>query len=292
MSETSIKTILVTGATGQQGGATARHLLAGGHTVRAMTRKLESPAAKALEEQGAELVQASFDDAAGIERAARGAYAVFAMSTPYEAGAEEEIRQGVALLDSAKQAGVKHIVFTSVGSADRNTGIPHFDSKYEVEKHLAGLGIPYTILGPVWFMENALSPWYAPELKQGRLPMPMPADRPNQQIAIDNIGAVGAAVIDGGDRFHGKRIDLAGDDLTGTRMAEVISEMAGKEISYIELPLDEFRKQNEDWGKMFEWFTRVGYSVDIEGLKRDFPEVGWLPFEDWAKKQDWAAIRD
>jgi uncharacterized protein YbjT (DUF2867 family) len=284
------KTILVTGATGSQGGAAAHELLKMGHTVRAATRHPDSEKATTLKDAGATIVTADFDDPASLEAAARGTDAVFAMGTPYEAGTETETRQSLAVIDAAKKAGTRHIVYTSVSDADRDTGIPHFDSKYVVEQHLAGLDVPYTILAPVWFMENALGPFYRPELAKGRLPLPMPADHPLQQVAVENVGQVAAAVIHAGEPYYGKRINLAGDELSGSAMAKTIADAAGKPITYVALDLDAFRKANDDWGRMFDWFVRVGYSADIQGLRRDLPKIGWLTFADWCKKQDWSAI--
>src|SRR5882757_9881217 len=126
--------VLVTGATGSQGGAVAKLLLDHGHQVRAVTRQPDSPAAKALAARGVELVVGDLTDRPAMEAAARGVDAVFAMGTPYENGTAVEIQQGVTLADAAKAAGA-FLVYSSVSNADQKTGVPHFDSKYEVEKH-------------------------------------------------------------------------------------------------------------------------------------------------------------
>src|SRR4051812_29113567 len=122
------RSVLVTGATGQQGGALARHLRSQGYRVVAFTRRADSPAARALEALGAELAIGDFDDPASLEAAARRADTLFAMATPFEDGPEAEIRQGMNLVDAARRAGVRHFVYSSVAGADRLTGIPHFDS--------------------------------------------------------------------------------------------------------------------------------------------------------------------
>ncbi len=145
-------TVVVTGSTGKQGGAVARGLLERGHRVRAVTRDPNSSQAKLLANAGATLVAASLEDTAAIMKALEGATSLFAMTTPF-GGTDAETRQGVAAAAAAKAAGV-HLVFTSVGSANRETGIPHFDSKYEVEQHIAKVGVRATILAPVSFMEN------------------------------------------------------------------------------------------------------------------------------------------
>ena len=145
-------TVVVTGSTGKQGGAVARGLLERGHKVRAVTRDPNSSQAKSLANAGAALVVASLEDTLSIRKALDGATSVFAMTTPF-GGTAAEIRQGIGAADAAKAAGV-HLVFTSVGSANRQTGIPHFDNKYEVERHIAKVGVRATILAPVAFMEN------------------------------------------------------------------------------------------------------------------------------------------
>ncbi len=284
-------TVLVTGATGQQGGALARLLLKRGFRVRALTRKPASDAAEELKRLGAQTVTANFDDYSSLEAAARGIDAVFAMGTPFEAGTETERRQGKTLADAAQAAGVQHFVYTSVASADRNTGIPHFDSKLEIEKHVQAIGVPYTIIGPVFFMENLLSPWWLPGLKAGKLAMALPASRKLQQIALADIAAFSALVLERPESFLGKRVEIASDELTGQKAAEILSRVSGRKINYMELPLAEVREWSPDFAKMFEWFDRVGYSADIGGLRREHPEVGWHTFADWSKRQDWSVLR-
>jgi uncharacterized protein YbjT (DUF2867 family) len=145
---------LVIGATGRQGGAVARRLLERGHRVRVFARSADSSAGRELERLGAKVWIGSFDDPDSLWRAARGVDAVFAMSTPLEAGFEAEVRQGSNVLEAAKAAGVGHLVYSSVAGADRGTGIPHFETKAELERQLAGLDLPHTILAPVDFMER------------------------------------------------------------------------------------------------------------------------------------------
>jgi uncharacterized protein YbjT (DUF2867 family) len=285
-------TVLVTGATGQQGGAVARLLLKRGHRVRGFTRKADSPAARQLERLGAELAIGSFDDSASIERAAEGVDAVYAMATPYEAGVEVETRQGITVVDAVKAAGVEYLLYSSVASADQNTGIPHFDSKYKIEQHIQSLDIPYTIIGPVFFFENLFSPWVSLDLQEGTLAQPLPAGRTLQQVALEDIAGFAALVLENREQFLGKRIDIASDELTFPGVAEILSTILGSKIEYTEFPLENLRAQNEDGAIMYEWFDRVGYSVDIEALRRDYPEVGWHTYEEWAKAQDWSRLEE
>ncbi len=279
------------GATGKQGGAATRELITRGHHVRALTRNPDTPAAQALRGLGAELATGSFDDRGSLERAIRGADAVFAMGTPYEAGIEAEIRQGMAIVDAATAIGTGHFVFSSVANADRQTGIPHFDSKFKVEEHLRHSGLPFTVVAPVFFMENLLAPWNVDAVRNGIFAQALPAGRKLQQVAVDDIGAFASRVIGDRDRFLGQRIDLASDELTGQEMLDIVSRASGKMIRYQELPLDAVRANNADVATMYEWFDRVGYSADIGGLREMLPDLGWHRFEDWAREQDWSAIR-
>src|SRR5512133_1785489 len=160
-------TVAVTGATGNQGGALARALLDRGHMVRALTRKPQSNAAAKLEALGAIVCAADFDDGETVTEAARGADAFFLVATPFEEGVEAEVHQGRTAARAAKDAGVKHLVYSSVAGADKNTGIPHFDSKAEVEAFIRKLGIPFTIVAPVFFMENLLGPMFISGLRAG-----------------------------------------------------------------------------------------------------------------------------
>jgi uncharacterized protein YbjT (DUF2867 family) len=283
--------VLVSGATGQQGGGLARVLLQKGHGVRAFVRRPDSPEAKELERLGAELAVGDFEEPFTVEDAARGTDAVFVVATPFEAGTEAETRHGISAAEAAKAAGVEHLVYSSVADADKDTGIPHFDSKREVEKHIEGLGIPYTIVAPVYFMDNLLAPWTLPQLKEGMFPMALPASRPLQQIALSDIVAFTALVLENREQFVDRRVDIASDELAGEEVAEVLTRVTGHEIGYVELPIEQVRQaMGEDGARMLEWFDRVGYSADIEALRRGHPEVGWHAFEAWAKEQDWSVL--
>lgn len=216
---------------------------------------------------------------------------MFAMTTPFEAGADVETRQGICVADAAKAAGVPHLVLTSVANADRNTGIPHFESKYKVEQHIKALGVPYTIIAPVFFMENLSSLWWLPGLQEGKLAMALPGTRKLQHVALDDIAAFALLVLERREQFFGKRVDIASDEVTGNEVADTLSRVSGRKIAYLELPLAQLRATNEDFAKMFDWFNRVGYSADIPGLRRAYPEVGWHTFDRWAKAQDWGALK-
>ncbi|MGR9225713.1 NmrA/HSCARG family protein [Rhizobium leguminosarum] len=284
------RSVLVTGATGQQGGAVVRALIARGHRVKAISRRPESDGAKRLAAAGVEVVAGNLDDGASVVKAAEGVDTIFLMGNSYEAGADAETRQGIAAADAAKAAGIGHLIYSSVADADKKTGIPHFDSKYLVEKHIAGLGIPYTISAPVAFMENTVAPWAIDGLRQGVYAAALPPARVLQQVTIDDIGAFVATLAERREQVFGKRFDIAGDELSGAQQAKILSEVLGRPITYRELPIAAIRQQSEDTALMFEWFDRTGYDADIAALRRDFPDVGWHSYADWARGFDWSVL--
>ena len=284
------RSVLVTGATGQQGGAVARALLSRGHRVKALTRKPDSETAQRLMSAGADIVTGDLGDAVSVLKAARGVDTVFLMGNANEAGPKEETHQGIIAAEAAKDAGVGHLIYSSVADANTKTGIPHFDSKYLVEKHIAGLGIPYTISAPASFMENIVAPWSIGALRQGTFAFAMPRKRSIQLIALADIGAFVAALIERRDQVFGKRFDLAADELSGEEQAKILSDAIGRPVNYQEIPIATVRQQSEDVALMFEWFDRVGADADIAALHRDFPEVRWHSFADWARAFDWSVL--
>lgn len=281
--------VLVTGATGKQGGHLVRELLARGHAIRALTRKPDSPAAAALAKRGVTIVPGNFDDQNSLERAARGVDTVFAMSTPFENGAQTETREGINIVRAASTVGVTHLVYSSVAGADRATGIPHFDSKFEVETEIRRSGVPFTIVAPVFFMENFVADWMLAGIAKGTIAMALPATRRLQQIALSDIAQFTALAIERRGSFLGTRIDIASDELTNATAAAAISAASGRHIAYTALPIDAVRQQNEDLARMFEWFDRVGYDADVVGLREVYPEVTWHRFSVWAGEQNWPA---
>ena len=284
------KRVLVTGATGQQGGALARLLLRRGHHVRAMTRKPEGPVATDLKKAGAEVVAGDLGNRSSVENAAKGVDVAFIVATPYEQGPAAEVRWGKTGVEAAHAARVPYIVYSSVSDADRNTGIPHFDSKAEIEDHLKGLGTEYSIVAPVFFMENLFAPWVSAGFAQGVLAMGVLPDRKLQVISLPEIAEFTTLAVEQPRSFRGKRINIASDEPTPTEIARRLSEITGRKLAYHALPLDEVRKQSEDFAKMYDWFNRVGYSVDIARLKHDYPQVHWRSFREWSGRQDWSRI--
>jgi uncharacterized protein YbjT (DUF2867 family) len=280
---TQTNRILVTGATGQQGGAVARALINRGQKIRVMTRHTEKAAGFA--KAGAEVVKGDLTNQADVKAALRGIYGVFAMSTPFEAGMDAEVRQGVLLADAAKQARVAHYVYTSVGSAHRHTGIPHFESKWEVEQHIGKIGLPATILRPGFFMENFTT--YSKPSPEGVLTMPMRPDRRLAMVAVKDIGQFGAAAFIRPKDFLGQAIDLAGDELTIPEVAALLTKATGRSIRFQEFPLDQVEAaMGHDLATMFRWFNDVGYAIDVPGLTQKFG-IPLTSFTEWVKTVDW-----
>lgn len=260
--------ILITGATGQQGGAVAAALAGSDFQLQGMTRKPQSPAAQALKATGVAIVQGDLNDAASLRKALTGAWGVFAVQNTWEAGVEGEEEQGKRIATLAKEAGVQHFVYTSVASAHRATGIPHFENKWRVEATVRALGFPsHVILRPVFFMENIVSPWF---LNGDTIYSALPPDMVLQMIAVKDIGVYGARAFTDAARLNRREIDLAGDALTMTQTAAQLATGLGRAIGYVQIPIAEVRKNSEDFALMLEWFERVGYNADIPGLEREF----------------------
>ena len=271
--------ILVTGATGQQGGSLARLLLQKKHKVYALTRNAQSSAAQDLRNRGANIVKGDLDDTDSTKRAVKDVESVFLMGTPFEDGTEGETRRGKLMADIAKENNIERLVYSSVANADKNTGIPHFESKYKVEQHIKNLGIPHTIIGPTFFMENLLGPG----LEQGQLALPLSSSSVLQQSALQNIAEFSALVLERRKPFLGKRIDIASDEVTGEQAAKILSNVLGYKIRYVPVPLEQVYQANEDMARMYDWYGKVGTGIDISALHQEYPEVGWLTFRDWAK---------
>jgi uncharacterized protein YbjT (DUF2867 family) len=271
--------ILVTGATGQQGGSLARLLLQKKHKVYALTRNAQSSSAQDLRNRGANIMKGDLDDSDSLEHAVKDVESVFLMGTPFEDGTEGEIRRGKLMADIAEENGIDHLVYSSVANADKNTGIPHFESKYKVEQHIKNLGIPHTIIGPTFFMENLLGPG----LEQGQLALPLSPSTTLQQSALEDIAEFSALVLERRKPFLGKRTDIASDEVTGEQATNILSNMLGYTVRYVPVPLEQIYQGNEDMARMYKWYEKVGTGIDISALHQEYPEVKWLTFRDWAK---------
>jgi uncharacterized protein YbjT (DUF2867 family) len=280
-------TILVTGATGRQGGSVARELLAAGHAIKIMTRKPASEAARHLAEQGAEVLQGDFDDAASLARCLKGVWGAFAVQNTWEAGVKREEEQGKRFAEVAREQGVQHFVYSSVGSAHRKTGIPHFDNKWRVEEKVRSLKFPsYTVIRAVFFMENFLSPWFKPPIDQGTLAVALKPGTALQMIAVADVGKYGRLTFEKHEELNGQAIDIAGDSPTMPEAAKIISQASGRTVEFAPPPIEAVRKSSEEFAVMLEWFDRVGYDADIAGNAARY-RIPPTSFRDWARSVRW-----
>jgi uncharacterized protein YbjT (DUF2867 family) len=279
-------TVLVTGATGQQGGAVTRELLRRGWSVRALVRDPGSPAAQEVAGHGAALVAGDLNDRASLVRAMSGADGVFSVQTFMSpAGIGGEIRHGKAVADAAATAGVSHLVYSSVGGAERHSGVPHFASKWTIEQHLRSTGVPATVLRPAFFMDNFAA--HGPKTVDGVLTVSL-ALRPDtrvQLIAVEDIAVFAADAFDQPERDAGQAIELAGDELTGPELAAAFGAHAGVPARFVPMELDDLAGNayipfSHEIALMFEWFQTAGYRADIPALRRQHPGLrtfaGWL----------------
>ncbi|MFJ9821233.1 NmrA/HSCARG family protein [Streptomyces sp. NPDC101151] len=275
------ETILVLGGTGRQGGAVARELLRRGRTVHALVRDPRSGAARALADTGAVLVRGDMEDESSLRAAMRGIHGVFSVQTfrtPGGVAAEE--RQGMAVADAAARAGVTHFVYSSVGGAERSTGVPHFESKWNIEQHVHKLGLPATVLRPTMFYDIFHD--IGPRRVNGRLVLGLwlRPDVPVQVIAPSDIGAFAADAFDAPDAWLGRQVEITSDELTGPQMAEAFERVSGIPTRYEQQPIEPLRAVRADLARMFDWFEHEGYLADLAELRRIRPNLvtldAWL----------------
>jgi uncharacterized protein YbjT (DUF2867 family) len=278
MAKKSQRTILITGATGTQGGAVLDHLRKNNaFSLRVMTRDPQSETARALVGHGLSVLQGDFDDPASLAKCLDEADGVFSVQD-WKNGSEKEIEHGVALAEAANRAGVSQLVYSSVGSANRNTGIPHFDSKFQIEERIRAIGVPHTIFRPVFFMPNLLG--QRDQIESGVFAFPLSPETRLQMIAPDDIGRFVAAAFEKPGKWLGKTLDIAGDELSMNEIAQAFSTLVGKPVNYQQIPWDKFEQQaGAEAATMFRWFEKVGYNVNLEELRHEMPNL--TSFERW-----------
>lgn len=278
-------TILVLGATGNQGGSVAKELLRRGWPVRALTRDPNSVKAKALFVHGVDVVAGDLDDDRSLDAALAGVYGVYSVQTFMgPGGVDGEQRQGFAVADAAARAKVAHFVYGSAGGAERHSGVPHFESKGRVEHHISELGLPATVLRPAYFMTNFA--FMGPAAVADRAQVLTLALRPERVLQMfdpADIGVFAADAFDNPDEFVGRQIELAGDQLTGPQMAEVFERVSGRPTRFQQQDLDELNRTNSELGVTFGWFEADGFHADIPALRSRHP--GLTTLEAWAWRE-------
>jgi uncharacterized protein YbjT (DUF2867 family) len=268
------ESVLVLGATGTHGGAVARELLAAGHDVRALVRDPDSDRARRLRDAGAVLVAGDLDDRVSLTRAFGDVEAVYAVTTPFQGGADEEEHQGENIIAAAQRAELSWLLLASVAAADR-APVPHFASKARIERRLQTTALPWTVIAPSYFYENIDG--VATAIGNGTLPLALPADRPLHQVALANLGALVAAVVARREEHLFQRVEVAGDDPTPEEMARALG------VAFVRVPIGEVEARSHDLAAMYSFLSQNGYGIDVHALRARYPEVDWLPFADWAR---------
>ncbi|MFF7454451.1 NmrA family NAD(P)-binding protein [Kitasatospora sp. NPDC008115] len=287
-------TVAVTGATGRQGGATVRRLLAAGRPVRALVRDSAAPAAVALAQAGAELAVADFDEPSGLERALAGTGALFAVPpVAYgPAGGDEELEfaRGRALADAAAAVGIRQVVFTGVASTSGAAFAA--PGKRRIERYLHERIPLVTVLRPVRFMTNYLGTAVAglDGVRDGVHRHLFTPDAPLQIIALEDIAEFAALAFEQPDRFAGRTLELAGDDLTPVEAAAAISAATGIAVRYEQVTHDEAAALNPDFADIRrQWDAGHRWHADIEALRVIHP--GLRTLADWLAESGAAALR-
>lgn len=282
----SNRVTLVTGATGQQGGAVARALLAEGLTVRALTRDLAR--AEPLMNAGARVVVGDMTDPQAMKRAFQNVTSAFLMGTPYAAGPEGEWQQLQTCIDAAQAAGVQHIVYSSVQRAGDLAQVPHYAQKLRAEEYLRGSGIPFTILRPVFFMDNFGADALAGNLLAGRLHAPMPPHVATQLVAVNDIGRAAASALAAPAAWAGKTLDLAGDALPWEEIAEAIGISIGRQVDFYPLPPEWVAESmGADYAAYYEWLWQEGFTANVADMAQ---VLGFQPmdFATYLSKARWS----
>ncbi|MBL4582974.1 MAG: NmrA/HSCARG family protein [Gammaproteobacteria bacterium] len=271
---TQIKKILVTGATGKQGGAVARHLLQNGFDVRVLVRTLDKPEVLALQKLGAEPAQGDFDDIASLEKAMDGMDGVFSVQNfmAKNVGYDGEIRQGLNVANAAKKSNVSHFIQASIADADKAPGVRHFESKWKIEKHIDSIGLARTFLGAVFFMENFTDPQY------GAMTFPLLSGvlKPQTKfhmLCVDDIGAIAAVVFANPDRFKGEKINMAGDLMTIVEMKSAFRSEVGKKPKWFKLPSWLVGIMDREIHRQLIWNNDPGWTFPISATQNIYSDA-------------------
>lgn len=274
--------VLVFGATGTQGGAVARELLARAVPVQVLVRDPQSERAQALENSGAQLVVGDLHDERSLAQAMSSAAVAYAITTPFEEGADAEVHQGEAIIRAAAEARLPWLIFASVAAAGR-AEVPHFQSKARIEERLHDAAVPWTVVAPSYFYENVLGSRAA--ILKGLLPLPLPVETPLHQVGLRDLGAVVAAILDRREEHLSERVEIAADAPTPQEMAGALGARA------VETPLGELRERSPDLAALYGFLANDGYGIDVLAVRARYPEVAWMTFVEWAADLDWAPSR-
>jgi uncharacterized protein YbjT (DUF2867 family) len=269
------KIIVVTGATGSQGGAVAHHLLKRGFTVRALTRNPENKKAQALEAVGAQLIKADFEKPQSLLGALKGADGVFAMQNFWEKGVglAGEQRQAQHLIEAARKTGIAHLVQSSIAGAQSAIGVKHIESKWHIEEKIRASGLPYTFLRTVFFMDSVFDPKY----EKGFIPMLRGVLDPyvpgHHLIAMDDLGGVAAEVFAKPEKYRNQAIHVSSDILSGEEMKRLIEEATGKRKHPFKIYPWMLRLVGKEFYKQMEWNKTRPWQFGLEETSQIYPHL-------------------
>jgi uncharacterized protein YbjT (DUF2867 family) len=275
--------ILVVGVTGNQGRAVTHHLLQtqSQFDVYGLTRDPTTIHARALRDLGVTTVAGNLDDPMSFESALEEVDAVFSM-THSAAGYEKEVTHGTTLADIAAGVGVGHFVFSSINGANRATDLDGFDAKRTIEQHLTTFDLPVTILRPTWFMFNLDR--YRPDIRDGQLALPLEEDISLQMLDVDDYGAFVARVFSEPEHYIDQAIEIAGDEHTLESMVSVLSDVVGKTIEPIHVPIEEVR--SDELTAMYQWFNLEEHAIDIAALETAH-DIRFTTLETYLRRRGW-----
>lgn len=267
--------VLVTGATGNQGSAVVKHLLTNGVRVRALTRNGDSPAAEKLRRAGVEIAVGDMNDRVSLDRALVGVNAVFAVQDFWAKGVgyAGEVQQGINLANAALQAGVSHFVQSGMAQGTRIEGIAHFESKRAICNHIKSIGLPHTVVGTVYFMDNFLDPKRGGDMTFPTLTGTLKPNTKMHMLALDDLGAIVAHIMTRNNQYLNQYIDIASDCLTVPEMKEIYESTTGKQPKSWSLPGWVLRLFNKDFARQLVWQNDPGWSFSIEPSRTMHPSL-------------------
>ena len=268
----AIETVVVTGATGNLGGATTRNLVNNGFRVKALTRDPSSAGAQRLKHSNIDIIKGDLNNPDTYSHYLNDVDGIFFVQT-FEDGTDKEIRNGKAFLDTVKKSGTKHLVYCSVAGADLQTGIPHWESKHQIEQHLKQLNIPFTVIRPVSLYENFLIPQVRSRIQKGKLVSPINREIPQQLIAANDVGKISTEIFKDPTAFLNQIMTVGAEQLNNQEIALIFSEVLRREIKYQKLPAFITRlAMGRNLYKMFSWLNKNGGVMvkDLVTLKNKF----------------------
>ena len=276
-----VKKIFVTGATGNQGGATARNLLSKGFYVKALVRNPDT--AKLNAKENLEIIKGDLNDVNSYRQHLRDCDGVFC-NLVFIYGIDRELKQGFELVNAARESNVKHFVYASVIGSDLNTGIPHWESKNKIEEHIKSSGMSYTVLRPSSLYENMLIPQVKSRILKGKLVLPTHKTTVQQFISSEDVGKIATTVFSNPDKYKGLTMNLAAEQMNAEHLASTFSKVLGREIKFQQLPMFITRLvMGKNLAKMFRWVNNNDscFVKDLQAFKNEFP--GMLSLEEWIK---------